>query len=160
MSLCACGSGRELKDCCEPLLNGGDAQTAEALMRARYTAHVLGKLDYVEQTCGPEAKAGFNRQDTARSLKDIVWQGLEISRTEKGGKDDDTGVVDFAFRYRFQGQDCVQREIASFERVDGKWTYMDSQIDPKGDPVRVEHVGRNEPCPCGSGKKYKKCCGG
>lgn len=23
----------------------------------------------------------------------------------------------------------------------------------------VEQVGRNDPCPCGSGKKYKKCCG-
>ena len=27
------------------------------------------------------------------------------------------------------------------------------------EPIRVEKkVGRNEPCPCGSGKKYKKCC--
>ena len=25
--------------------------------------------------------------------------------------------------------------------------------------VHVEHIGRNDPCPCGSGKKYKKCCG-
>jgi uncharacterized protein YecA (UPF0149 family) len=36
---------------------------------------------------------------------------------------------------------------------------------PQGEPVvkqiRLEKpkVGRNEPCPCGSGKKYKKCCG-
>ncbi len=30
----------------------------------------------------------------------------------------------------------------------------------KRQPVRVDHqVGRNDPCPCGSGKKYKKCCG-
>jgi preprotein translocase subunit SecA len=29
----------------------------------------------------------------------------------------------------------------------------------KRQPVRVQKVGRNEPCPCGSGKKYKKCCG-
>lgn len=29
----------------------------------------------------------------------------------------------------------------------------------KPEPVTVDKVGRNEPCPCGSGKKYKKCCG-
>ena len=29
----------------------------------------------------------------------------------------------------------------------------------KKEPVRVKKVGRNDPCPCGSGKKYKHCCG-
>lgn len=28
------------------------------------------------------------------------------------------------------------------------------------EPVKVKKIGRNDPCPCGSGKKYKKCCGG
>ena len=31
---------------------------------------------------------------------------------------------------------------------------------PRRQPIRSAKVGRNEPCPCGSGKKYKKCCGG
>ncbi|HDZ20727.1 MAG TPA: hypothetical protein ENH80_11455 [Phycisphaerae bacterium] len=33
--------------------------------------------------------------------------------------------------------------------------------EPKVETIRrdVQKVGRNEPCPCGSGKKYKKCCG-
>lgn len=35
--------------------------------------------------------------------------------------------------------------------------------DPLPDPVEPIHAeqppGRNDPCPCGSGKKYKKCCG-
>ena len=31
--------------------------------------------------------------------------------------------------------------------------------EPKREPIRVQKVGRNDPCPCGSGKKYKKCCG-
>jgi uncharacterized protein YecA (UPF0149 family) len=31
--------------------------------------------------------------------------------------------------------------------------------DSKPGPVRAVKVGRNEPCPCGSGKKHKKCCG-
>jgi uncharacterized protein YecA (UPF0149 family) len=35
----------------------------------------------------------------------------------------------------------------------------DPQKRPQGTPVTVSKIGRNEPCPCGSGKKYKKCCG-
>ncbi|WP_281279526.1 SEC-C metal-binding domain-containing protein [Aquibacillus sediminis] len=43
--------------------------------------------------------------------------------------------------------------------------YMDeleageSQKDDKQQPIQQPKVGRNDPCPCGSGKKYKKCCG-
>jgi len=35
------------------------------------------------------------------------------------------------------------------------------QGEQKVKQIRLEHpkVGRNDPCPCGSGKKYKKCCG-
>ncbi|HMU88616.1 MAG TPA: SEC-C metal-binding domain-containing protein [Agitococcus sp.] len=32
-------------------------------------------------------------------------------------------------------------------------------VEPSSEPVRVEKIGRNDPCLCGSGKKYKKCCG-
>ena len=36
----------------------------------------------------------------------------------------------------------------------------DAEAKPvKKTPVRAEHIGRNDPCPCGSGKKYKNCCG-
>ena len=38
------------------------------------------------------------------------------------------------------------------------WGWDDSGEDPAV-PVRTPKVGRNAPCPCGSGKKYKKCCG-
>ena len=32
-------------------------------------------------------------------------------------------------------------------------------MSAKKAPKRVKKIGRNEPCPCGSGKKYKNCCG-
>ena len=35
----------------------------------------------------------------------------------------------------------------------------DGKIKAKATPKKVKKVGRNEPCPCGSGKKYKNCCG-
>ena len=33
------------------------------------------------------------------------------------------------------------------------------EVDEEAQPVALSKVGRNDPCPCGSGKKYKKCCG-
>jgi preprotein translocase subunit SecA len=38
-------------------------------------------------------------------------------------------------------------------------TYSGKEEDTKRTPRRVEKVGRNDPCPCGSGKKYKHCHG-
>lgn len=35
---------------------------------------------------------------------------------------------------------------------------LDALKTPKPEPVRKAAAGRNDPCPCGSGKKYKKCC--
>ena len=32
-------------------------------------------------------------------------------------------------------------------------------LGPRTLPIASEKIGRNDPCPCGSGKKYKKCCG-
>ncbi|MHC4678114.1 MAG: YecA family protein [Planctomycetota bacterium] len=38
--------------------------------------------------------------------------------------------------------------------------YQDVEAEPITSPLHREtHVGRNDPCPCGSGKKYKRCCG-
>jgi len=39
--------------------------------------------------------------------------------------------------------------------------YAGSEEQPKKQPIRrkTPKIGRNDPCPCGSGKKYKKCCG-
>ncbi|MEG2597224.1 MAG: SEC-C metal-binding domain-containing protein, partial [Oscillospiraceae bacterium] len=35
----------------------------------------------------------------------------------------------------------------------------DSDTSIKKQPIHSKKIGRNDPCPCGSGKKYKKCCG-
>lgn len=160
MTHCHCGSGIDLDACCLSFISvGGNAPTAEALMRSRYTAHVLGNFDYIEKTCAPEAAAEFNRMDVERCHEDIEWLSLNIQQVTGGGVDDETGQVDFTFCYRYNGQEQVQREIATFCRVDGRWLYKDSDINPKGKPIVVSHIGRNDPCPCGAGKKYKKCCG-
>ena len=160
MTLCPCGSTEDFDRCCGPIIAGAPAPTAEALMRSRYVAFTLGDLDHVERTCTDHALDTFNRVDLEASLPDTEWIGLEILHTEGGEEGDEDGTVKFSFRYRKAGRDFSQLEIASFRQVDGDWRYDDSEVNPKSPPVRVEKVGRNDPCPCGSGKKFKKCCGG
>ena len=160
MAQCPCGSGTDLAECCGPILSGDkSAPTAEALMRSRYTAFVRGDMDHIDNTYAREMR------DTSASAKDknpfeaVEWVGLDIFDTALGGADDDTGTVHFAARFKENGDLLVHRERSNFRREEGRWVYVDGDVNPKGNPVRSEKVGRNQPCPCGSGKKYKKCCG-
>ena len=160
MSGCACGSGRGFDQCCGPIIAGQPAATAEALMRSRYTAFTIGALDHLDRTHAPEVKGDFDRLEAERMVEEAKWQGLELRRLEGGGADDQTGVVEFVFRYSRRGQAYVQHELASFRREDGRWVYQSGELNPKGPPRQVTKPGRNDPCSCGSGQKFKKCCGG
>ena len=159
MSDCVCGSGRDFEACCAPILAGALAPTAEALMRSRYTAYVVGNLDHLERTATPEALQSFNRLDAERTVEETTWLGLEVRRVVGGGVDDQRGQVEFVFRYRQQGKTLMQHELSDFRRDEGAWRYHSSEMNPRSPPVRVAKVSRNDPCTCGSGKKYKKCCG-
>lgn len=158
MALCYCGSGIDFKKCCEPYLSGTAVPTAEALMRSRYTAYVIGDMDHIEKTSTPKALKGFDRADSQSYSETMKWEGLEILSTTDGQEGDETGRVEFVFRGTYNNEPHVQHELSDFCRIDGKWMYDDSIINPKSEPVRTEKIGRNDPCPCGSGKKYKKCC--
>ena len=88
-----------------------------------------------------------------------MWQGLEVRAVTDGGRDDETGSVEFVARFRLRGEQRAHHELASFRRERGRWVCAGGEMNPKGPPRQVAKVGRNDPCPCGSGKKYKKCCG-
>lgn len=161
MSSCPCGSGLDLNDCCAPLHYGRPAPTALALMRSRYTAFATGNVDYLEKTCSPEMRADFNREDMKRDAETAKWLGLKILRTLGGGENDDTGQVEFVASYKYNGRAHSQHELSDFRRIDGAWVFSGSVLNPKQETVvrQGEKTGRNDPCPCGSQKKYKKCCG-
>ena len=159
--LCPCASGKTFGQCCGPILNGEHkAETAWDLMRARYSAYAVGDGKFLFASCGPEVRAEFDEKTTRDWSKSAQWQGLDIIATEKGGKDDEEGEVSFVAHYAANGQKCEHREHATFRKIDGERRVIDCVIE-SNEPYRREEpkIGRNDPCPCGSGKKYKKCCG-
>ena len=128
-------------------------------MRSRYSAYVLGNMAYLSDTLAPEARADFDPAEAASTASESLWQGLDLRAVTDGGSDDATGTVEFVARFRLHGEQHLHHELASFRREQGRWVFVDGELNPKGPPRRVVKVGRNDPCPCGSGKKYKKCCG-
>jgi SEC-C motif-containing protein len=159
MKPCPCGSGQGLDACCGAIIAGAPAPTAEALMRSRYTAFVLGDLDHIEATHAPEVRGDFNRSAAESVANDAEWLGLDVRGTIGGGADDQEGEVEFVTNFMRQGKEYAHHEIAVFRREQGNWMYVKGRMNPKPAPRQVAKVGRNEPCPCGSGRKFKKCCG-
>jgi SEC-C motif-containing protein len=158
---CPCGSGPSFEACCEPYLKGERLPpTAEALMRSRYTAFTLKDIDYVMNTHDPDTLDQVDRKGAETWAEQAKWLGFEVLGTERGDEADDTGSVEFIARYKVKGATIEHRERSHFRKLDGRWVFIDGQ-DVPGPPKRREEprIGRNDPCPCGSGKKYKKCCG-
>ncbi|NKB58020.1 MAG: hypothetical protein GKS00_16985 [Alphaproteobacteria bacterium] len=159
MNTCPCGSGTELDLCCGRYFETLTAPTAEALMRSRYSAHALGKGQYLSDTLSAKERADFDVAEFEAAFEQHKWVGLEIRETAGGGETDDTGTVEFVARYKDGSGPAIHHERSNFIREEGRWVFDGAVFNPKAPPRQVEKVGRNEPCPCGSGKKYKKCCG-
>ena len=161
MSLCPCGSKLDTAACCGPIVTGEkSAPTAEALMRARYSAHALGAFDFLETSVHSAHREAVDGEKMREWSETVTWQGLEVLASQGGGEGDERGAVSFIAHYAVNGVDQELREDATFCREDGEWRYEDGMVHGHT-PYRRDapKVGRNDPCPCGSGKKHKKCCG-
>jgi len=148
--------------CCGLYIKEGiPVPTAEKLMRARYTAYALGEIDFVMDTHDPETREEISREVTEAWSKDSDWLGLEILSIRKGGEKDDEGTVEFKAHYKSEqeGARHTHHEMALFIRRDESWYFTDGNRVTKPVVRDTPKVGRNDLCPCGSGKKFKKCCG-
>jgi SEC-C motif domain protein len=151
-----------LETYCQPFLRGEKLpSTAAELMASRYVAYATCQIDYLIDTHDPKTRGDTDRKATEDWARRSSWRGLEILRTEAGGPDDDRGQVEFIARYAMDGMEHTHHERSEFRRIDGRWFFI-SGDKIAAPPVRRvgDKVGRNDPCPCGSGKKHKKCCGG
>ena len=144
---CPCGSGETYANCCGPFHDGighkvGDrlgnesgsgssiaaikhfAPTPEALMRSRYSAYVLGLIDYLLATWHPSTAPG------ELELSPVKWLGLEVLHAQSAG---DAGVVEFVARMRdSSGRAERMHETSRFVRDGGLWYYIDGEM-PQAD---------------------------
>lgn len=158
---CPCGSGGAFSACCEPYISRKvPAPTAEALMRARYSSYATGRIEYIEETHAPESRKDFDRKASQQWAQKSEWKGLSVVAVKGGTAADDSGVVNFVARFSQGGKDYEHREIASFRKEGGAWFFVEGKSPKPETAVNTgPDVGRNEPCHCGSKKKFKKCHG-
>jgi len=135
-------------DCCQPyhlgLATGKGAPTPEALMRSRFSAYVLGLADYLKHTWHPDTCP-----TPLEVQADSHWKQLQIIDA-KGN------TVHFKAIYHDDPHApfSVLEEVSLFEKLNGLWVYVSGEVN------QYDHTpSRNDTCLCGSGKKYKKCCG-
>ncbi|WP_027368613.1 YchJ family protein [Desulfocurvibacter africanus] len=160
MSLCPCASGKNFSECCEPIIKDqAKAGGPEALMRARYTAFAVQDIDFLRESLMPGTRQDFDEQAVRQWAQAAQWPGVEIVTSELAA-DGESGVVHFIARYTVNGKPQEFEEKAIFQKQQGLWYYVDGEVRGQTTYRRESpKIGRNDPCPCGSGKKYKKCCG-
>ena len=120
---CPCGSGEPYARCCGRWHAGPEhlqAPTAEALMRCRYSAYVLGLHAYVLDTWHPQTRPAALEPDPPGQR----WLGLEVKRHEV--QDESHAMVEFVARVKLAGRAQRLQERSRFERVGGRWLYLDA----------------------------------
>ena len=173
--MCPCGSATELANCCEPFIQGKKLpETAEKLMRSRYTAYTLKDIAYIKKTLAPESQKDFDEKASKEWADKAEWKSLKVMDVKKGTASDTKGTVEFTATYKEAGKTLEHHEVSEFRKNDkGQWLFVDGHAHTHEEGQGHHHhhhkqetvvregpkVGRNDPCPCGSGKKYKKCHG-
>ncbi|MBS5788997.1 YchJ family metal-binding protein [Fusobacterium sp.] len=135
-----------------------EIKTAEELMRARYHAYETCDMEFIKESHDPDNTEGIDWAECEKWARESQWLGLEIISTTKGGEDDKDGIVEFKATYIENGKTIVHHERSYFVKRNGVWFYQ-KWLPITSTRINENRVGRNDPCPCGSGKKYKKCCG-
>ena len=147
---CYCGSKLDYVDCCKKvILDQSLATTPELLMRSRYSAYATGNGLYLVESTVAQHRVEADIELIEEHAQNVQWLKLEILSSKTSG---DWGTVEFKAYYRENEEIRLHHEKSTFLRDKGIWYYEQGELfDTK--------IGRNEPCPCGSGKKYKRCCG-
>ena len=156
MSPCPCGSQNTYEHCCGLYLDKNQLpQTPEQLMRSRYTAYSLGKIDYIKNSMKGKALMGFNEQDAEEWAKSVTWIKLEVLKSSMTS--DDIGFVEFVAHFSEQNQEKTIHELSEFHKENNRWFYTNGIQRTELNKISKLKISRNALCPCGSGKKFKNC---
>lgn len=123
---CPCGNSAYAQ-CCAPFHDGAAAPTAEALMRSRYSAYVLGLESYLLASWHVSTRPP---QVLGADHAGVKWLGLDVRHSGLHGEN--TAFVEFVARSRIGGGRANRlHEISRFVREDGRWYYVDGAF-PSG----------------------------
>ncbi len=142
---CTCGLDKEYDECCGAIINGNkDALTPQELMRSRYSAYVKGDGRYLVLSAVKDNRYDEDIELIEEFSNSVKWLKLDVLSAIGD-------TVEFKAYYRDKEGLKVLHEKSNFKKEDGMWRYGDGLL-------YNSKIERNETCPCGSGKKYKKCC--
>jgi len=147
---CYCCSGKTFTECCAPyLLQHQVAINCEALMRSRYSAYCMANSTYLVDTLHPSQHSAHSKDEITAFANSVHFCRLQIKAAHQTA---DRGQVSFA-AYFLHGQKLdVIEEVSDFVLLD-RWYYHSGKLTA-AEPTKI---GRNDSCPCGSGKKFKQC---
>lgn len=146
---CPCQSERDYIDCCQPFHLGKIAETAEQLMRSRYSAYTMVNIDYIIATTVPSQQALLDQDAMKLWGEQTKWAGLSVLKHIPQLSKNHSMVEFKAFFQTDYGLDS-HHECSLFVKIDERWYF----VDPT-----VPQPSMKQPCICGSGKKFKHCCG-
>ena len=128
VSPCPCTREKSYDTCCMPFHYGrARPETAEQLMRSRYTAYFFRLVDYLVATTHPDKREKNLARELDKTIWHPSWRKLKILSQSKGGKDDKTGKVEFVASYSLDGENLELHEKSRFRRYKGKWMYLDGK---------------------------------
>ncbi|MDQ6994582.1 MAG: YchJ family metal-binding protein [Mariprofundaceae bacterium] len=136
--LCPCGTKKLFRDCCQPVIENDSATTAEILMRSRYSAFVIQDASYLLNTWHESTRPKDFQLGSSR------WLGLSIIKSSYN-------QVRFEAAFYTGSKGMILKENSRFVYENEHWRYVDGDC-------KVETIGRNAVCFCGSGRKFKQCC--
>lgn len=152
MTYCPCGTGKIYMNCCGTFLeNNKIPATPEELMRSRYTAYTKANIDYIVKTMKKPASEYFHPETALQWAKQVRWEKCDVLRSSCHEND---GFVEFIAHFSENGVKKTIHEKSEFHKIQGQWFYVNGNALP----TKQYQINRNDLCPCGSQKKYKKCC--
>ncbi|MEW6998600.1 YchJ family protein [Colwelliaceae bacterium BS250] len=160
---CPCGSDKDFSSCCQPFINKQQLpKTAEQLMRSRYSAYAIKDSEYIFQTYAMSKQPDNAINDIKEWAEQTTWLTLEILPTDpestfESAKDNEQQYyyVEFCADYLTNNEVWQMHEYSRFIIEDAQLKYLDGEVKHN---KLLRTVTRNDTCPCGSARKYKRCC--
>lgn len=154
LGFCHCGSKQVYKACCEPFILGLEKpNTAEQLMRSRFSAYVVGAYQYIIDTYHVSSRPAISAESLAQDDLSTHWLNLDVLSASHSNKQ---AYVSFKAISRSDSHFYCLHEKSRFILENGHWFYVDGEMLSETGRLKP---GRNTDCVCGSGKKFKRCCG-